>query len=520
MTLRFMKVGYESTIPSVGNNVAYLAVNNWDDYDHKSLFYLTVYDQHGQRFDVGDVKIGFVGQGIGWTEKSLPDVAFEGLADDFFSLGQDVDYYRVIAEDLPEYIRLILLDKLKDVVNDWDLLERISDEPVFSVSLTRSVSSQVVFDQYRRVLNHDAVLTKYNFSYSKPATDNYSGVALEFKVVPDTKPSTNIHVLIGRNGIGKTTILSNMVRSLVFQKYDESGCFFDNESSDLENNIIDPGSYFSGVICVSFSIFDKFTPPKDQEDPNEGICFSYVGLKELLDSGGVNIKDPEQLEDEVVESLKVCFSLVKKKQRWLKAIGNLESDDNFAEMNLARLSEEVDEHELEKRARNKYSRMSSGHAIVFYTITKLIEKIEEKTLVIIDEPESHLHPPLISAFIRALSVLLSNRNAVGIIATHSPVLLQEVPKLCVSILTRLRLEGSIERPEQETFGENIGTLTREVFDLEVSRSGFHDLLAKAVESGKSYDEIIKEYSEQIGGEARAILKGMVYRRDHPQGGGV
>lgn len=49
--------------------------------------------------------------------------------------------------------------------------------------------------------------------------------------------------------------------------------------------------------------------------------------------------------------------------------------------------------------------------------------------MLIDEPEGHLHPPLLSAFVRALSELLVNRNGVAIIATHSPVVLQEVPRL-------------------------------------------------------------------------------------------
>ena len=69
-------------------------------------------------------------------------------------------------------------------------------------------------------------------------------------------------------------------------------------------------------------------------------------------------------------------------------------------------------------------------------IAKLIELVEEKTLVLMDEPEEHLHPPLVAAFIRALSNLLTYRNGVGIVATHSPVIVQEVPKKCVWILRR------------------------------------------------------------------------------------
>ncbi|MFG4140517.1 AAA family ATPase, partial [Klebsiella pneumoniae] len=64
-------------------------------------------------------------------------------------------------------------------------------------------------------------------------------------------------------------------------------------------------------------------------------------------------------------------------------------------------------------------KFSSGHSIVLLIICRLIEELEEKTLVLLDEPESHLHPPLLSTFIRILSDLLVKRNGIGLIATHS-----------------------------------------------------------------------------------------------------
>jgi len=114
--------------------------------------------------------------------------------------------------------------------------------------------------------------------------------------------------------------------------------------------------------------------------------------------------------------------------------------------------------------------------IVLLTITRLVEEVEERTLVLLDEPEAHLHPPLLSAFIRSLSNLLIDRNGVAIIATHPPVVLQEVPKSCVWNIRRSESEIKVERLEIESFGENVGILTREVFGLEVTQSGFHKLL--------------------------------------------
>ena len=157
--------------------------------------------------------------------------------------------------------------------------------------------------------------------------------------------------------------------------------------------------------------------------------------------------------------------------------------------------------------------MSSGHAIVLFTVTRLVATVGEKSLVLLDEPEGHLHPPLLAAFLRTLSDLLYAKNGVAIIATHSPVVLQEVPKSCVWKVYRSREAIRVERPEIETFGENLGVLTREIFSLEVVSSGYHALLARSVESGISYDEVLAKYNNQLGLEGRAVLKAMVLSRD-------
>nr|WP_267874438.1 AAA family ATPase [Pseudomonas quercus] len=159
-----------------------------------------------------------------------------------------------------------------------------------------------------------------------------------------------------------------------------------------------------------------------------------------------------------------------------------------------------------------FGRMSSGHSIVLLTTTKLVDTVEEKTLVLMDEPESHLHPPLLSAFTRAVSDLLQNRNGVAIIATHSPVVVQEVPRLCVWKLTRNRTEGRSDRPERETFGENAGILTREIFGLEVSKSGYHAVLQAAVDKGGTFESIYDDYKGQLGFEAQAILQKLISAR--------
>jgi hypothetical protein len=122
------------------------------------------------------------------------------------------------------------------------------------------------------------------------------------------------------------------------------------------------------------------------------------------------------------------------------------------------------------------------------------------------------HPPLLSAFVRALSDLLTNRNGVAIIATHSPVVLQEVPKSCVWKMRRSGREVVVERPDIETFGENSGTLTSEVFGLEATHSGFHQLLREAIEEGLDYEDTVARFGGAMGSEAKAIVRSIIAAR--------
>jgi predicted ATPase len=515
MNLTFVKLKYgEHRGAPPGRNIVYMNPNHWDDFGFKTQFSVTLCGDDGTQQYIGEVKIGHRGQSFGWTADAIPET-FHNLPPGFFSLGQDVDYYEKIFK-LPLDIGNNIISSLVDIASADKWLNVIKDELVFLKSLTRQVSYSVIGEQFRRVLNGGTVQTPYNFVYKVQTDKETADFELRFDVSVNAKPSTNIHVLIGRNGIGKTTLLNGMISAIVknHQSPKAAGHFWDVSKSPP---IIASERYFSSLISVSFSAFDPFTPPIDSDEATNDVKYFYVGLKRVTRnkvSGDLKSehKDIEMFSIEFATSLSNCFNLPQKRRRWVRAIRFLESDDNFAEMDLTRFAEEGHEAKLNELKHVLFKKMSSGHAIVLLTITKLVEKIDEKALVLMDEPESHLHPPLLSAFTRALADLLNNRNAVAIIATHSPVVLQEVPKQCVWKLRRNRLLANADRPEGEIFGENVGILTREVFQLEVSKSGFHALLAKSVAEGKTADEILSEYQRQIGFEGKAILLSLIAAR--------
>jgi predicted ATPase len=520
--MQFRVLQRSASIPNHGVNTVYLSIDNWNDYSFVTQFGMSLHDENGVFHSIGPVKIGFKGQTTSIDTHMRMNATFEKLDDNFFSLGQSTDFYRSMNKISHEK-RSEILSSIRDVVFSPEIIDKISDEKVFSNSLLRGISRSVIRGQFERVLYGKAELTDYKFSFIRPETEDFGAVDLSFNVVVDSRPSTNIHALIGRNGVGKTTLLNGMIDAIL--KKTNIAKFIDYGGWNPINISDD---YFSSLVSVSFSAFDPFNPPLDQPDPAKGTCYFYIGLKDPKDSE--RQRTISELHNDCVKALITCFYQEGKTQRWLAAIEKLGSDENFSSMALERLqlayvelrrevsiNTQSDSEEFKEKFFRKVkpylSRMSSGHAIVLLTITKLVATVEEKTLVLLDEPESHLHPPLLSAFIRALADLLHDRNGVALVATHSPVILQEIPRSCAWKIYRIGKSVTYQRPTIETFGENLGLLTSEVFSLEVERSGFHDLLANSVNSGESYDEIVRAYNEQLGFEARAILKSLVTSRD-------
>jgi len=484
--------------------VVYLHQDNWDDDSFLTTFDMHVHDEEGRLHTIGSVKIANKDQQRGTHTYDLLDKQFDLLPNNFYSLGQTEDYYLKVM-DLSEAIRENILIKLNDITRNIQKIEEMKKYEVFRYSMLRNVSLTSIEGQFKRIIDGLARLTDFDFTYSFNPDHFDESKCFRFKVKANSEPRTNIHAVIGRNGVGKTTFLNNIVSSI--NKTSTSSYIYcrDDDYDDYEKL---GSSYFSSLISVSYSAFDPFNPPLDRRDPSKGTTYYYVGLKDTKNNV---LKTLENIKEELNKSIKSCIN--SKATLWKDTVSQLNSDRNFEEKKFYTLVDYRGTASLEEKIDESIKGLSSGHLIVLLTISKIVEKIEEKTLILMDEPETHLHPPLLSAFIRALSDLLAKKNAVAILATHSPVVLQEIPKSCVSIFHRVNDAIEIYPPEEETFGENVGILTKSVFGLEVIDSGFHSLLEKCVENGLSYEEVISKYNYQLGLEARKILQIMLIDRE-------
>lgn len=495
-----------------GERRAFLIPDNWDDwFAFRTTFTLIVLDEAGGAHRIGSVKIGHFGlqpgREIGENRRApVLEPEFEALSDRYFSLGQGEDYYESL-NNLSIEMKQRVLEGLRDCAYNLEVFENAVHEPSMQTSLLRSVAVAAVRGRLHRLSRGNAELTDFYFQYTLPqSAPDVPAPTLVFEVTPESQPPSNIHVLIGRNGVGKTRAMRSLTEALLGRSLDENtGGRFVMQSEDANES-------FAGLVLISFSAFDSFDLTSERTDtiPAELVGLRHRIVVEGVEQGG--IKSPTELAADFRKSLERCRRGLRA-ERWRDAVSTLESDDLFAEANVSSLLDLADD-QWAQNAERLFSLLSSGHAIVLLTITRLVELVDERTLVLLDEPEGHLHPPLLSAFIRCLSDLLIKRNGVAVVATHSPVVLQEVPRSCAWKIRRSGPVCHAERPTIETFGENISILTREVFGLEVTRAGFHRFLEAAVASTRMpYEAIIEQFKGQLGAEARAIVQGLIAERD-------
>ncbi|PPJ46734.1 hypothetical protein C0075_13920 [Rhizobium sp. KAs_5_22] len=492
----------------VASDTCYLIRNSWDDFGFKTLFEVVLFDDAAERHDLGTIRIMQAGMSSGYVQ--LP-ATFDALDESYCSLGSGREYYIALsALTLP--LRRRHLGALRDCAADPAIFESFRGQQAMRSSLLRDVSSTDVTRSFPRILRGDASLTPYSFYFDFPGAPGLPGVErCAFQVQPDSRPPTNIHVLIGRNGVGKTRLLAGMADALMDNRNGTIGIhgqFIFNGAEAHPNE-------FLNLVIVSFSAFDRFDPiPSGHARTDTTLPYYYVGIKAAgaQAAGRATIKSSDDLDGEFRDSINNVAANPQRLERWLDAMRIVSSDPGIGDLDVEALFVSRETAAVAAQISNGFARMSSGHKVVLLTLTRLVEYISDGSLVLMDEPETHLHPPLLGSFVRALSNLLTSRNAVAIVATHSPVVLQEVPASCVSMLMRSGESLRVLRPEDETFAENVSVLTRKVFGLELEQSGFYKLLKEAA-PGRNYELVVAQFGDQIGSEGRALTRALVTRED-------
>ena len=153
--------------------------------------------------------------------------------------------------------------------------------------------------------------------------------------------------------------------------------------------------------------------------------------------------------------------------------------------------------------------LSSGQKIVLISLMEVSLFFDEKSVLLIDEPELFLHPSLLKSYIRSLSVILKELNGFSILTTHTPLTLQEIPNNCIYEMYRKKDDFELKSVDYKTFGENISELMKNVYGVYLADTGYSNLIDNIFNKGiinSMTDEEKNELEEAMGREAMIKYK--------------
>ena len=135
---------------------------------------------------------------------------------------------------------------------------------------------------------------------------------------------------------------------------------------------------------------------------------------------------------------------------------------------------------------------SSGETMFLYSISAIMAKIRNDSLIIMDEPEQHLHPRAVTALMHSVYKILKMYDSYALISTHSPYVIRELVSPNVLIFKRFENELAVKRIGIESFGEDVSVLSDIVFGNMSEKKRYEKFIEDVVEKNKyNYEASIK-----------------------------
>lgn len=494
-----------------------LQQDNWDDFGFKTLYQLYYFGGSGEAF-LGSIKILRHGQRP--TAHSVLDLGpLSPLGEDFCSVGQSLDFYERLAA-LPVELRDEVLAFFRDAIADPGHAADFTNEDGWRTSLLRDLDIENYRPLARTLLDRDYnQLPAKGLKLSFRVAGWQAALDLDFQApnqplmmpfgfgAPIAPLPERIAVVTGRNGSGKSTLLARLARVLHASQANRKR----PELARL-GTIEPPGIGFSRIVAIAYSAFDTFQVPglDDREkkqiisDVREGSGrYVFAGLRDIareledrLEAAAVSGAGT-MLDRQSRTYLKPAEQLA---EEFARLLGTIEREGRLALLyRIARIllgDPSFSDVPGQSPAllfgappAETFMAWSTGHKIVLHAVVTLVAVTQPKTIILLDEPESHLHPPLLAAFMHAIRIVLEEYDAFAVVATHSPVVAQETLGRHVSVVSRVGDRVTIGAPRIETYGESIGAITDEVFGLHPSATDYHSTLRAMVDRGETLEQI-------------------------------
>lgn len=535
-----------------------LVTDDFDDFGYQTLFRLYYKGSSSETYYfMGKVKILHVENK---TTRHIIPHKFTELDKSFCSLGQNIEYYYEMRKlNKPNYeLGENILKALNDIALYKEIKDNFSNLAGIETSLLRESGAYHAYSlgdcAYHGLTSHIDKRVAFTFTYEKKFDKKVHFEFLDNTDSPDEPALPNrINVVVGKNGTGKTKMLSSLASFL-------SG----RSKSDHELEI-DVRPEFSRYIAISYSAFDNFEKPfmedynkrgivherqyiidaikrqivkcSNRKDSDKDFNAMFLYFTDLLDKinkfeesekfidyfegilNGIELQEAGIFENQV-GSYVYCGllyenRLISENEMYIKL------KDNLVEINrMQRLvvwkkimesifdgTDDLDrvfpEFDTEKINKENFATLSSGQKIIAHIFTQVIASITNDSLLLIDEPELHLHPNAISSFMRMLNRLLKRFNSFAIISTHSPIILQEIPAKYVRVFDNNEFYDTTLW--EECFGDNISNIIKNVFNVRPDESNYKTFFLEEKEKGIEKEKIEELFNDNLSMNAELYL---------------
>ncbi|WP_197722953.1 AAA family ATPase [Cupriavidus taiwanensis] len=450
-------------------------------------FHLSHCDAKGRETHLGPVKIlqrtSADGARAEVAKTTKLSTTFSELGDELVSLGQEEEYYKGLHQLMGDRAADVL-EALRDIAWLPALATDFEPTPAFRNAMIRENGAHRARRFGRAWATGQEVTEKLSFSYIGSIEGADADVETKFAFSHHDPVPGRIVGIIGRNAVGKTQFLASLGADLAQIARSSAETL-----SARESRFPDGRPLFTRIIAISYSAFDRFKrPPRDRSS-----SYVYCGIRS--DNGGLS-------RASLIQSYRTNQQRIRDRgaqSNWTRYMQEILGD--LSEQLTASLEAEIHSTTTEDKA---LSLLSSGQSILAHFVTALLAWIQPNSLVLFDEPETHLHPNAVANLFLVLSDILEEFNSYAVVATHSPVVIQEIPAKRVLMFQRVDNVTVAEPLLLESFGESVTELTRHVFETDEVKSVYRRTL-RDLSDGESAEEVMERFPSGLSLSAQAYL---------------
>lgn len=449
----------------------------------------------------------------------------------FFTMLPDMEAYRRLVQILDAGDATEALTALNDLValNEFestaDILDLAIQSEVFSLSFIRSSDSYFAYKNAGPILRglsseQTGILSPtLAIRFQLPGRQNEHD--LRFSFDHSAELPKRIAVVIGKNGVGKSQTLGRIARAAI----DGTAALTDGTDGGrpLINRLL------------------AFAPTNEAESvfPTDKRKRPRIWYQRYSMNRSRRSRRNDYLSDLIVQVAR-STQMVASKSRWeifTEALSAITKADELhlpthstsgAYVPLANLPKGAEQRVLERFASIDVKKeparvvggegypLSSGELSFLKFAAQVSLHIENGSLLLLDEPETHLHPNFINSFVSLLDGLLEATGSAAIIATHSVYFVREVFREQVTVLS-VDSENLVhaQRPKLRTFGAEVGAISYFVFGEDEPSRLAGEVERRLIAKGAPWPQIYEEYKDELSLEMLNGLRAAIEGKGRP-----